>query len=121
MKLTFNRALLKKIFFVMVILAVAPFALEVVLLADVAGAEFAVFFLIYYLKTTAYMILERWLEFKRSVLAVCSLIAELYFFRPRILASHFAASSLLLLLTSSLLFSCLMWLPPLYLSSGFIS
>lgn len=116
-----DRALLKKILFIMIILAVAPFALEIVLLADVAGAEFAVFFLIYYLKTTAYMIYERWLEFKRSVLAVCALLAELYLFRPRVFATHLGASSLLLVLTSSALLCCLMWLPPLYLSSGLLS
>lgn len=116
-----DRALLKKILFVMIILAVAPFALEVVLLADVAGAEFAVFFLIYYLKTTAYMIYERWLEFKRNVLAMLTLLAELYLFRPRVFVSHLGASSLLLLLTSSALLCCLMWLPPLYLSSGLLS
>jgi hypothetical protein len=116
-----DRPLLKKIAFVMIILAVAPFALEVVLLADVAGAEFAVLFLIYYLKTSTYALIERWLEFKRSVLAVCSLLAELYCFRPRIMASHLAASSLLLLVTSSLLLSGLLRLPPLYLSSGFLS
>lgn len=116
-----DRALLKKILFILIILAVAPFALEIVLLADVAGAEFAVFFLFYYLKTTAYALLGRWLEFKRGAMAVISLLAELYFFRPKILASHLAASGFLLLLTSSLLFSCLMWLPPLYLSSGLLS
>ena len=98
-----DRSLLKKILYVMVLLAVAPFAMEVVLLADVAGAEFAVLFLIFYLKTTAYVILERWLEFKRSVIAICSLVAELYLFRPRVLASHLAASSLVLVLTSSAL------------------
>lgn len=113
-----DRPLLKKILYILIILAVAPFALEIVLLADVAGAEFAVFFLVYYLKTTAYAILERWLEFKRSVTVTCALLAELYLFRPRIAASHLVASSLLLVLTSSLLLSCLMWLPPLFLSLG---
>lgn len=116
-----DRALLKKILFVLIILAVAPFAMEVVLLADVAGAEFAVFFLIYYLKTTAYALLERWLEFKRNVLAICKLLAELYLFRPRVMASHFAASSMILVLTSSALLCCMLWLPPLYLSSGYLS
>ncbi|MEX0963107.1 MAG: hypothetical protein WDZ52_03565 [Pseudohongiellaceae bacterium] len=116
-----DRALLKKILFILIIIAVAPFALEVVLLADVAGAEFAVLFAIYYLKSTAYIVLERWLEFKRSVLVVCTLLAELYCFRPRVMASHLAASSLLLVLTSSALLCCLMWLPPLYLSTGFLS
>jgi len=119
--LKLDRALLKKILYIMIILAIAPFALEFVLLADVAGAEFAVLFLFYYLKTTAYAVLERWLEFKRSLLAVCALLAELYCFKPRIFASHIAASSLLLLVTSSLLFSCMMWLPPLFLSSGVVS
>ena len=71
--MTLDRALLKKGFFILIILAVAPFAFEVVLLADVARAEFAVFFLIYYLKTTVYIILQRWLEFKRSVFAACRL------------------------------------------------
>jgi len=116
-----DRALLKKIFFVMIILAVAPFAMEVVLLADVAGAEFAVFFLVCYLKTTAYMIYERWLEFKRSMLAICALLSELYLFRPRVFATHLVSSSLLLMLTSSALLCCLMWLPPLYLSAGLLS
>lgn len=54
-----DRPLLKKIAFVIIILAVAPFALEVVLLADVAGAEFAVLSLIYYLKTDTYALIER--------------------------------------------------------------
>lgn len=116
-----DRALLKKIFYILIILAIAPFALEVVLLADVAGAEFAALFAIYYLKSTAYILLERWLEFKRSAAAVCTLLAETYIFRPRVVISHVAASSLLLLLTSSLLLSCLMWLPPLYLSFGLLS
>ncbi len=116
-----NRALLKKILFVMIILAVAPFAMEVVLLADVAGAEFAVFFLIFYLKTTAYALYERWLAFKHEVLAICSLLAQLYLFRPRVLASHLAASSLILAITSSALLCCILWLPPLYFSSGYLS
>ena len=116
-----DRVLLKMILFIMIILAIAPFALEVVLLADVAGAEFAALFSIYYLKSSAYILYERWLELQRSVIAVCTLLAELYFFRPLVLASPLAASSLLLLLTSSLLLSCLIWLPPLYQSSGFVS
>ena len=116
-----DSVLLKRILFFIILLAIAPFALEVVLLADVAGAEFAVLFAIYYLKSTAYIIFERWLEFKRNVAAVCTLLAELYFFRPRVVVSHLAASSLLLLLTSSLLLSCLLWLPPIYLSSGMLS
>lgn len=116
-----DRELLKKILYVMIILAVAPFAMEVVLLADVAGAEFAVFFLIYYAKTAAYRIYEQWLEFKHSFLSVCYLLADLYFFRPRILASHLAASSVILVLTSSALLCCLLWFPPLYLSAGVLS
>ncbi|MBL4574310.1 MAG: hypothetical protein JKY86_14750 [Gammaproteobacteria bacterium] len=96
-----DRTLLKKILYIMIILAIAPFALEVVLLADIAGAEFAILFAIYYLKSTAYIAFERWLEFKRRVVAACTLLAGLYFFRPRVLASHLAASSLLLLLTSA--------------------
>lgn len=83
--------MLKKISYILIILAIAPFALEVVLRADVAGAEFAVLFAIYYLKSKAYILLERWMEFKRSAVAVCILL------------------------------SCLMWLPPLYLSSGLLS
>jgi len=101
-------------------LAIAPFALDVVLLADFLGAEFAILFQFTILKKILYPF-ERWLEFKRSVIAGCKLLAENYFFRPRIMASHLAASSLLLVLTSSLLLSCLMWLPPLYLSSGLLS
>jgi hypothetical protein len=108
-----DRALLKKILYIMIILAIAPFALEVPLIADVAGADFAVLFAIYYLKSTSYILLERWLEFKRSVTAVCTLLAELYFFRPRVVVTHLAVSSLLL--------SCLMWLAPLYLSSGLLN
>lgn len=116
-----DRALLKRILYVLILLAVAPFALEVVLLADVAGAEFAVLFLIFYAKTTAYALYERWLALRQSLLAVCSLLAELYLFRPRVLASHLAASSLLLAHTSSALLCCMLWLPPLYLSSGYLS
>lgn len=116
-----DRALMKKILYIMIILAIAPFALEVVLLADVAGAELAVLFSIYYLKSTSYIVLEHWLKLKRNVTAACTLLAELCFFRPRIMVTHLAASSLLLLLTSSLLLSCMMWLPPLYLSSGLVS
>ncbi len=112
---------LKKILYILIILAVAPFALEVVLLADVAGAEFAVFFLVFYLKSIAYVVLERWLEFKRNVATVLSLLAGLYLFQSRIAVSHIAASGMLLLFTSSVLLSCLMWLPPLYLSCGLLS
>lgn len=116
-----DRALCKKILYVLVLLAVAPFALEIVLLADVAGAEFAVLFLVFYFKTTVYALIERWLEFKRSITAVCGLIAELYLFRPRVLATHLTGCSLILVFTSSALLCCLIWLPPLYLSSGLLS
>jgi hypothetical protein len=39
-----DRALLTKTLTIMIILAITPFALEVVLLADVLGAEFAILF-----------------------------------------------------------------------------
>ncbi len=116
-----DRALLKKILYIMIILVMAPFALEIVLLADVVGAEFAALFAIYYLKSIAYLVYERWLEAKRKMVSICTLLAGVYLFKPRIMLPHFAASSLLLLLTSSLLLSCLMWLPPIYLSSGPLS
>jgi len=119
--LKLDRALLKKILYIMIILAIAPFALKFVLLADVAGAEPAVLFLYYYLKTNTYAVLERRLELKRRLLATCALLAESYCFKPRIFASHIAASCLLLLVTSSILFSCMMWLPPLFISSGIVS
>lgn len=112
---------MRKIGFLLILLMIAPFAIEIVFLADMVGVEFAILFAVFYLKDIVNRLIEKWLELKESLKGFIRLLTELYVFRPRIYFSHLAASTTLLLLTSSVFFACLIWLPPVYLSVGYFS
>ncbi|MFT6753725.1 MAG: hypothetical protein ACJA2O_003921 [Candidatus Azotimanducaceae bacterium] len=60
MKLKINRPLIIKLGCVLLLLAVAPFAIEFLFIADFVGVEFAVSFMLFYVKNAFFELVEKW-------------------------------------------------------------
>lgn len=120
MKQKFDKHFLKQVGFVLVFLALAPFSIEIVLIADVAGIEFAVTFMAVYYRAVFADLVERWWRFKNRFNERLGKLAELVLFQPRSYGLTATASCLIILLTGSTLVACSVWLPAMAMSSGFI-
>ena len=105
---------------ILFLLAVLPFALELVFVIDVFGLEFAASFAFLYMGMLRDRLIERWYSFKQEVVAFILFIGTLYLFQPRVVLSHSLASSVLIAFTCSLLMAAAIWIPAIYFSSGFI-
>lgn len=116
-----DRKSLIKIGLILVLLAILPFSMEMVLLIDIGGIDFALSFLVIYLGTLYNTILVKWDAFKRELRYLVVFLGELYMFKPRVLVPHVAVSSIVVSVTCSLFLACLFWIPLMYVSSGFIT
>lgn len=103
---------------ILFLIAVLPFAMELILVIDVFGLEFAASFAFLYLGMMRDRLLLRWHGFKQECAAFMLFIATLYLFQPRTVLSHSLASSVLIALTCSLFMAAAIWLPAIYLSTG---
>lgn len=104
---------------ILFLIAVLPFAMELILVIDVFGLEFAASFAFLYLGTMRDRLLLRWYSFRQECAAFMLFIATLYLFQPRTVISHSLASSVLIALTCSALMAAAIWVPAIYLSTGF--
>ena len=95
--------------------------MELVFLVDLGGIDFAVTFLMIYLSTICNLLVVKFDKFKRDVSTFFLFLADLYMFRPKTFVSHVSASSVLVALTCSVFLTCLLWVPVIYLSTGFIT
>ncbi|MBO6564540.1 MAG: hypothetical protein JJ956_07340 [Pseudomonadales bacterium] len=120
MKQKFDKHFLKQVGFVLVFLALAPFSIEIVLIADVAGIEFAVTFMAVYYRAVFADLVERWWRFKNRFSERLGKLAELVLFQPSSYGLTATASCLIIVLTGSTLVACSVWLPAMAMSSGFI-
>jgi len=101
------------------LIALLPFAMELILVIDVFGLEFAASFAFLYLGMMRDRLLLRWYSFKQECATFFVFIATLYLFQPRTVISHSLASSILVAFTCSLLMAAAIWIPAIYLSTGF--
>lgn len=105
----FLRKQFKRILFWAIVLAIAPFFVEIVLVANLMGAEFALFFAAFYYKEIARLLSRKWLEFREEFVVSINILSDTLPDRPVFLASHSIGSFVLLGATGSLVFVFLSW------------
>ena len=116
-----DRKTLIKLACLVLLLAVMPFSMELILLADIGGLDFALTFFMLYLGSMHNTVLEKWSNFKRGCAEFIVFAAQLYMFKPKIFVPHVAVSGVVLSVTCSMILACLFWIPLMYVSSGFIA
>lgn len=125
MKNGLKTATLIKIGIIVAILMVAPyfapFALEFVLLFDIMGLEALIVFLAASGKVWLRTLDFHFSSLREHVAQTAALVAQQYMFKPRVYISHATASGLCLVLASSVVLSCAVWIPPIVMSSQLIS
>ncbi len=125
MKLEFKKSTLIKLGLVLILLAIAPFmvpfTLEFIIVADLMGLEALIVFILAYGKSLIGSVYARVLEIKCSIAQTVLLVAELYMFKPRVCLGHATVSSLVLVLASSVVLACIVWLPVMFMSAGYIT
>ena len=110
----------KTICYILLLLAVAPFAIEFLFMAEFVGAEFAVTFMLYYFRNAYYEFVHRVLEFKYRLVEGFDNVIQLAIFQPRLCGVSATASCIVIILTGSTLVACTLWLPAMFMSSGFV-
>jgi hypothetical protein len=98
-----------------------PFALEIVIVVDLMGLEALVVFLAASGKYWWRAISLKFLAFGRNLAETAALVVELYVFKPRVVLLHTTASSLCLILASSVILCLAVWIPPMIISAQLIS
>ena len=93
----------------------APFAIELVLLADIVGAEAALLFLFVYLKASIIAIKERYFLFKHIVLHALRATPNQDVFPKKAYILNVTCSFIALWITGSLLVSIVLWVPSIYM------
>ncbi|MDO9475124.1 MAG: hypothetical protein Q7L07_00335 [Pseudohongiella sp.] len=125
MKIEFKKSTLIKLGLILVLIVVAPFivpfTLEFIIVADLMGLEALIVFLLAYGKSIIGSIYMRLSEMRSNVGQTVLLIAELYMFKPKIYLGHATVSSLVLVFASSIMLACIVWLPVMYMSAGYIT
>ena len=122
MKLKFDRTTLLKIA-CLIILIIAIFfgAIELVFLVDLGGLDFAVSFLLVYFASIRDTLIYKYRVLKSNIGNAFVALSKLYMFQPKVFVSHAPASGVLIALTCSVFLACLLWVPLIYVSSGFIA
>lgn len=119
MKLEFNRENLIRFASVLILIAILPFAAELLLVLDVFGLEFTLSFMFLYLGMVRDRILIWLKDVQREISVFILFIGNLYLFQPKVLITHSLASSVLLAVTCSVILATIFWLPAFYLSMGY--
>lgn len=122
MKFKFDRTtLLRLVCLFILIVAMSMGAIELVFLVDLGGIDFAVAFLLVYFAAIRDTLIYKYRLFKSDIQEVIVSLSGLYIFQPKVFVSHALASGVLVALTCSVFLACLLWVPPICLSSGFIT
>ncbi len=120
MKFEPDKSTLKQIGFLLVLLALAPFAIEFLVLADFVGLEFAFSFMLLYFKTLYEDMVYRWWRLKTRFENGFDSIIQLCMFQPRTYGLTATASCVVLVFTGTTLVACAIWLPAMLMSTGYI-
>ncbi|MDX1490235.1 MAG: hypothetical protein R3332_03050 [Pseudohongiellaceae bacterium] len=112
---------LKLLCLAILFLAVSLGAVEALLLIDIGGIDFAVTFLLFYFAVIRDTIAFKYQCLKDDIRNFLDYVSGLYMFRPKIFLSHLSASGLIVAVTASVFFACVLWLPVIYLSSGVVA
>lgn len=100
---------------------VAPFAIDFVILADLAGLE-ALILIIFSLSKSSFLALHlRALQVRHDIAEIILMMARLPVFQPRIYLGHATLSSAVLILFCSIAFACVVWVPVFIISAQSIT
>ncbi|UHQ53693.1 MULTISPECIES: hypothetical protein [Microbulbifer] len=111
MKIKPGRHQIRAILFWSIVILIAPFAVEVVMLAELAGAEFAIGFLLLYLKQSMLQLRERLLRLKATLTNVAGLLNSHIVFNERVFYPHAGLSLTVVAIGAPLLYVALIWYP----------
>ena len=106
-----NKTTLRRLFFIAVLLALIPFAVELIFVAEIMGAEVTVLFFVYWLKDQWQQLdarLQQLREWLRSLVVIVSMHA---IGNSRVFLVHATASVMLFALTGSLFYFSAVWYP----------
>ncbi|MEM1404661.1 MAG: hypothetical protein AAGG55_15090 [Pseudomonadota bacterium] len=103
---------------VAVLLLLAPFALEVVLVAEVLGAEVALMFLLLYLKDQWRVVEARITGLQNSLTSTLVIVSGHAVANPRVFYVHALMSLLLFAATGSIFYPTAVWYPLATLGSN---
>ena len=121
MKFKLDKAtFLKFVCIIILIVAISMGAVELVFLVDLGGVDFAATFLLVYFASIRDALLYKFRVLRSKIGEAIAYLSELYIFQPKVFVSHASASGVLIALTCSVFLACLLWIPLIYLSSGFI-
>lgn len=95
----------------LLLLCIAPFAIEIVFLADLIGIELAMSFLFYYAKSLYFSVYQRWLDFRGLCSESLKAIANHSVSEPKIFCVNACYSAILFLVTGSSVWALLAWYP----------
>ncbi|BFM10538.1 hypothetical protein R50072_06910 [Simiduia litorea] len=111
----------KKVLLWSLLLCVAPFAVEIVFLADVVGIEMALAFCAYFLKDTLLIWQTRLRSFRSGVSAGFACIALHAIGQPSCFVQHWLLSAAYFVLSGSLIWAILVWYPIVMMGSGSVA
>ncbi|WP_226665060.1 hypothetical protein [Microbulbifer aggregans] len=117
MKITLTKTQIKLIIFWAILIAIAPFALETLMLAELAGAEFAVGFLLLYLKQSIIIVREKVAGFLRFCGEVAEILSEHFAFREGHYLSHASLSLAVIAIGAPVFYAAIVWYPVLAVRS----
>ncbi|MEQ9023168.1 MAG: hypothetical protein RLN82_10485, partial [Pseudomonadales bacterium] len=115
-----RKLILKSLVLFVLIAAIMMGAVELLFLIDLGGLDFAVTFLLVYFAAIRETITYKYRAFKSEISELIQYFAALYLFQPKVFVSHASASGVLVALSCSVLLACLLWIPLIYVSSGFM-
>lgn len=118
MKIKISQRTVIRITCLIIFLLISPFAVEIVLLADIVGVEFAITFLFIYLGSYWTLIKQRGNRFKAACVESFDILSKIYVYRPKVYFTHVTVSSVFLILTGSVLLSTLVWVPAVLMSGS---
>lgn len=113
-----NREQLRKALFVLALLAIAPFAIELIFVAEIVGAEVTVLFFLLFLRDQYRSLKDRWHEFVLEIAAVSAIATTHAVANPRYFYPHVIASFCLFFVTGSTFYLLALWYPVTILGGG---
>jgi len=113
MKIKITKDQWKLILFFSIIILIAPFAIETVMLAELAGAEFAIGFLLLYLKQSILIARQKIAQFITSIENIASMLSRHTAFREGHFLSHAGLSLVVIAIGTPVFYVAIVWYPVL--------
>ena len=118
MKIRLTKEHWKNLGYLLILLALAPIAIEFLILAEFVGLEFAFTFMLVYFRNLFEELVIKWWRLKADIAAVFDNLLNLLMFQPRAAGISASVSCFIIIFTGSTLVACAIWLPALAMSVG---